>query len=178
MFDLILPRACPPPTKYSESSSAGNIVSPELHHIVCLQAQALAYLIATAGAYIDYLPSVSKKKQNLPRDLEISFSLLANQKYKGKEIASERIGGKVLASSPPLQTNHQKKKFKNYLEYYIAWLKGQYLMNAEVLDKVFIVLENAGFLYKLVTQKNNHSQVTYLLLAEGMEGPEGLTCLL
>ena len=45
-------------------------------------------------------------------------------------------------------------------------------------EKVFVVLENAGFLYKSVTKENNHVQVKNVPIAGGIEGAEGLTCLL
>ena len=72
----------------------------------------------------------------------------------------------------------KKRKFKNDLEYYIAWLKGKYPQKAEALDEVFVVLENAGFLYKSVTKENNHVRVKNVLIAGGVNGAEGLTCLL
>lgn len=72
----------------------------------------------------------------------------------------------------------KKKRLKNDLEYYIAWLKGKYPQKAEALDEVFVVLENAGFLYKLVTKAKNHVRVKNVLIAGGVDGAEGLTCLL
>ena len=93
-------------------------------------------------------------------------------------MVSGRIAGEVLASSPPPKTYLQKKKFKNDLEYYIAWLKGKYPQKVEVLDEVFVGLENAGFLYKSVTKENNHVRVKNVLIAGGVDRAEGVTCLL
>ena len=45
-------------------------------------------------------------------------------------------------------------------------------------DEVFVVLENAGFLYKSVTIKNNHVRVKNVFIVGGVDGAEGLTCLL
>jgi len=40
------------------------------------------------------------------------------------------------------------------------------------------VLKNSRFLYKLVTKENNHVGVKNIVIAGGVEGAEGLECLL
>ena len=125
------------------------------------------------------IPNKAGEKKKIPAgESETSYNILANEKYQEEDMASGRIGGKVWASSPPPQTYLQKKQFKNDLEYYIAWLKGKYPLKVEVLDQVFVVLENAGFLYKSVTKENNHVRGKNVLIAAGVDGAEGLTCLL
>ena len=45
-------------------------------------------------------------------------------------------------------------------------------------EEVFVVLENAGFLYKSITKENNHVRVKNVLIVGGVDEAQGLTCLL
>ena len=167
------------PKKSSGNSDPQCGASHELHQIVRLQAQALADLSASASAFVG-LPQNSwvGEKKKPTGDSETSYNPLVKKRYHEMDETLGAIDSRLLASSPPPQTYFQKKTFENSLESYTAWLKGKYPLRADQFELAFTVLENAGFLYKSVIKENNHVRVKNVLIAGGVDGAEGLTCLL
>ena len=167
--------------KAYETSGAGGCASHVLHQIVRLQAQALADLSASASAFVG-LPQNDRagknKKPTGDSETSLAYNLLAKERSQEVDKTLGEIEGEILASSPPPQTYLQQKTFRNGLEFYLAWLKGKYPPRADEFDQAFIILENAGFLYKSVIKESNHVRVKNVLIEGGVDGAEGLTCLL
>ena len=84
---------------YGESSSVVNVVSYVFHHIIRLQAQALADLSTCAGVNVGYFKRMGEKKEIPTRDLVTSYHLLVNETSKKENKASEGIREEVLGSS-------------------------------------------------------------------------------
>ena len=146
-----------------------------------MRAQTVTDLSASTWAFVGLPQNNRAGKNKKPTgDAEPSwaYNLLVKERYQKVDKTLREIDGEILASLPPPQTYLQKKTFRNALEFYLAWLKGKYPPRADEFDQAYIVLENAGFLYKSVIKENNHVQVKNVLIEGGVDGAEGLTCLL